>query len=362
MELQLIDRSTLDLTPMSPKIINQIGDTSGKVKAEIFRSMLEINTAVCHDAHEVRQDLTASIDLLEKICGPLNVAIASVGTHPTAHHSERIVFPQQRYHEMIDRNQWIARRLVIFGVHFHIGMRDGHHAIKMNNALSHYLPLLLALSSSSPYWAGEDTELASSRITFFEALPTGGHACRLTSWEQYVSLYAKLIKSESIRSLKDIWWDIRLSPGYGTVEIRICDGLATLEELIAMTALIHALSLHLDAQLAQGVLFDPPSDWIMRENKWRASRWALDANLITTEDGAIEPIRNLISDLLWDLKPITDRLDYDQEMQLLTRIMNHGASFERQRLVAAKNNGDLKKVTEFLIEEFSRRKPLWQII
>jgi glutamate---cysteine ligase / carboxylate-amine ligase len=358
-EVQLLNKNSLDLTPVSPIILSSIEKNQEKIKAEIFQSMLELNTGICQNAHEVRTDLGMTMDIVKDVCQRKDIRIASSGTHPFANVLDRIIYPADRYQDLIDRNQWIARRLVIFGVHIHIGMRNGEHAIQMNNALLHYLPLFLALSASSPFWSGENTQLASSRITFFEALPTGGHPCQVNSWQEYTDLYGKMIRSKAIRSAKDIWWDIRPSPHYGTIEIRICDGFATLAETVAVTALVHALCIYIDKQLGTGKKFAPPPDWIMRENKWRASRWGIDSELIVDNDGQTAHFHHLIFDLFKELEPILAEQNYLQEAEFIKQILEKGPSYKRQRTIASLNDNDLKVVTDFLAREFALGKPLW---
>lgn len=358
-EVQLLDKETLDLTPKSPEIFNIIGGESARIKAEIFQSMIEMNTGICKNAHEIKNDLASTMNRVAQVGESLGIRLASSGTHPFALYSERIPYPAPRYAKLIDRNQWIARRLMIFGLHIHIGMRNGEHAIQMNNALLHYLPLLLALSASSPYWHGEDTELASSRITFFEALPTGGHPCRVRSWDDFSSLYTKMVRSGAIRSARDIWWDIRPSPSYGTLEIRICDGLPTLAETVAITALVHSISILVDKQLSDGHQFEAPADWIMRENKWRASRWGTDAKMIINEEGDTENFAKIIEDLFFELKDISQAQKYSAEFALIKKLITDGASYKRQRTVAAQPGSDLKGVTRFLANEFEARSPNW---
>lgn len=360
-EVQLLDPDSLDLNPKSPQLLASLTHLGDRVKAEIFQSMLELNTGVCNTAHEVRQDLGESIEETSKIASTHGLRLASSGTHPFALYNQRILYPAERYQQLIDRNQWIARRLMIFGMHVHVGMRDGEHAIQMSNAALHYLPMLLALSASSPYWHGEDTELASSRITFFEALPTGGHPCQVATWEEFTDLYAKLLKCEAIRSPKDLWWDIRPSPSYGTIEFRICDGLSNLEETVAITAFIHAMCVYIDRQLATGRRFLPPPDWILRENKWRASRWGVESKLIVNDKGDTAPLRELVSHLLSELAPICSEMKYESEFETIRKVMELGNSSERQRKIARATNGDMKAVTEFNAREFELRRPIWDV-
>lgn len=359
LELQLIDKNSLDLTPRSPDVFEALGGESKRIKAEIFQSMLEINTNICRNAHDVRSDLAKSITQLRKVCNPLGIELASAGTHPFADYADRDPYPAKRYTELINRTQWIARRLIIFGLHVHIGMRNGEHAIQINNALLHALPVLLALSASSPFWNGEDTALASSRITFFEAIPTGGHPCRVKSWDDFLTLYAKLLKSGAIGSHKDLWWDVRPSPGFGTLEIRICDSPATLEEIVAITAFLHALAIDLDEQISKGKTFTSPPDWVMRENKWRASRWGVDAELVVSDDGDKESFASIVDKMLTQIEPTTLKLGYKNEMDLIRRLVRDGPSYKRQRAIAAKNGGSMLAVTDLLIREFETGFPQW---
>ena len=359
LELQLLNPDSLDLYPISPKIFERVGDSHPKIKAELFQSMLEINTAVCKSAHEVHADLLQTVTLIEGLSDSIGFKIASAGTHPFAHYSERILFPAPRYQDLIDRNQWIARRLMIFGLHVHIGMRSGEHAIQMNNALLHYLPLLLALSSSSPYWNAEDTELASSRITFFEALPTGGHPCRVDNWKEFLDLYDLLIKSKSIRSAKDIWWDIRPSPGFGTLEVRICDSPPTIQEIVVLTAFIHCLSRMLDEQIMKGRQFQAPPDWIMRENKWRASRWGIEADFIINTQGDTRSAQLVYKDLVQAMNKDPEVLGYEIYFSQLQELIEKGLSYKRQKTRMLNHPGDYKKLTEYLVQEFKNKKPIW---
>lgn len=359
-EVQLLDETTLDLSPQSPAMLEKLSSFGDRVKAEIFQSMLEFNTGICKTAHEVREDLAATMDAAEDAAKSLGLRLASAGTHPFADYADRKIYPGKRYKALIERNQWIARRLMIFGLHVHVGMRSGDHAILMSNAVLHYLPILLALSASSPYWRGVDTELASSRITFFEASPIGGRPCEVRSWNEFAELYARLVKADAIRSPKDLWWDIRPSPEFGTIEFRICDGLATLEETAALTALIHSLCVFIDQQLEEGRRFEPPPDWIMRENKWRASRWGVECELIVDTEGNTAALPEIVESLFETLAPISERLHYEPFFATIRDILKRGQSSRRQRAVARAASGDLRAVADFNAREFSARVPLWE--
>lgn len=357
MELQLLDSKTYDLKASSLEVLKRITPTT-KIHAELFQSMLEINSGICRDAHELEQDFAESVARLRKVTDELELKIAAAGTHPFAEYGERKLYPDARYRELIDRNRWIARRLMIFGLHVHVGMRDGDHAIHMNNALLHYLPIFLALSASSPYWRGEDTELASSRITIFEALPTGGHPCLVRSWQEFIDLYAALERSGAVRSVKDIWWDIRPSPGYGTIEVRICDGLPTVSETVAVVALVHAVCHWLDRRMQKGETFAAPAYWIIRENKWRASRHGVEAQMILSEGGQTQSMRAVVEELLTTLEPELPDLGYGFFYANIRRNLAHGLSYVRQKKIAQSHlvNAPLG-VAQHLVREFEQNAP-----
>jgi carboxylate-amine ligase len=355
-ELQLIDAHTRDLTGRAPLILDLLGPDEHQIKPELFQGMLEVNTGICHTVAEVRRDLEGAIARLQTVCTPLGMVLASAGSHPFARHRERIVYPSERFRFLIDRNRWVARRLMIFGLHLHIGMRDGDHAMAMINALASYLPHALALSASSPYWQGSDTGLASSRTTIFEAIPTAGHPCLFRDWSDFGTYYASALRSRAITSVKDIWWDIRPQPDLGTIEIRICDGLPTVSEAVSLVAFLQCLVHWLDARYQDGERYEPQSYWILRENKWRASRWGVEAEIVVNEGGATSALRQEIERLLEHLEPAAVRLQCAPELRELGRTLDAGLSYERQRAVYEITN-DLELVTDMLIEEFRTGRP-----
>ena len=206
--------------------------------------------------------------------------------------------PIQRYAELVEQMQWLVRRIQTFGVHVHVGIRDGNKAIPIVNALAAYLPHFLAITASSPFWCGYDTGLASSRSVTFGALPTAGPPHRLANWEQFEDYMDTLLRAGTIRSIKEVWWDIRPHPDFGTVEIRMSDGVPTLREVGMVAALSQCLVQLFDSQLDRGYTLPCPSSWVVRDNKWRATRYGLDAIVITDEAGATAPLRDELFELL----------------------------------------------------------------
>ena len=358
LELQLLDPITRGLSPACDRVLEVVGKDHPNVRPEIFQSMLEVSTGVCRDVAQVRRELEETVATVRRAAEDVGVTLASSGSHPFARYSDRIVYPAERYPDLIDRNRWIARRLMIFGMHVHIGARDGAHAMGLINGLTPYLPHVLALSASSPFWQGQDTGLASSRITIFEALPTAGHACVFDTWQEFEYAFDAMIASRAIKSPKDIWWDIRPSPGYGTVEVRIADCPATLSETMAIVALLHSLAAWIDEELRQptGRLRTPPY-WAVRENKWRASRWGLDADAVVDDRGQTVLLRDDLRAILTDLAPHAERIGARAELQGVARPLERGGSYERQRRIHERE-GSLVAVVDALVDEFRNDKPV----
>lgn len=358
LEFQLLNGETLDLSSSSLQVLEHLPGNN-EIKAEIYQSMIEIMTGVCENAHQVGHELRETMSKLIKACEVLDLRIASAGTHPFASYQDGILFPEARYRRLLENHQWIAKRLLIFGLHVHVGMRSGEHAIQVANALLHYLPLFLALSSSSPFCNSEDTHLSSSRTTFFEALPTGGHPCTFEDWFEFQSTYARLLQSGSIDGPKDLWWDIRPSPRLGTIEIRVCDSPSTISETEAIVALVHLLCQKIDQELLSGQYRRPPSLWLLRENKWRAMRKGVWAEIIVAEDGRTRTFKEFLEGTLKDLAPFIEANKYNTQMELLQKIVAKGSSADRQRQLYQQCNSNFRCVLSALIDELKTDTPKW---
>ena len=198
------------------------------------------------------------------------------------------------------------------------------------------MPHFLALSASSPYWVGADTGLASARTKVFESMPTAGLPYQLSGWDEFETYMETLISTHAIESVREVWWDIRPHPGFGTVELRICDGLPTLDEIGAVAALSQCLVEQFDTQLDRGYTLPVPASWVLRENKWRAARYGLDADIVVDEKGTVRPVRQAILDLVEDLEPTaTPARLRGRARPTSSGSSPSGASYQRQRAVAA---------------------------
>lgn len=357
MEFQVLDQSSLQLTPRASEILKALD--SKRLTHEFFQSTLEVVTGVCKDVHEADRDLRESIEKVKSTASRLGLCFASTGTHPQADYRERLITDSPRYGELIDRNQWLIRRMAVYGMHVHIGMRSGDECIRYNNFFLHFVPHLIALSASSPYWQKMDTGLASCRPTMYEALPTAGMPYIVKNWKEFEKLVQFLTRSDAIRSLKDLWWDLRPSPGWGTLELRICDGPATHREMLGLVAFIHCLAhwFH-DHQEEWGKTHAPIRRWIFRENKWRAIRYGLDASVIVSRTGKTRTLRKDMAMWMKELAPYAERMGYQAFMSVIPDLLKHGNSAQRQRKKFAER-GDLLDVARHNVKEFAQGEPLW---
>ena len=354
-ELQLVDRQTRELTAGAVEILEEIRPEGAgehpKAKHELLQSTIEIITGICGTVSEAKADLAGTLAEVSAAAERRGLGLMCAGTHPFTDWQTQRISPKERYLQLVERMQWLARRLQIFGVHVHVGVRAPEKAIPIVNALCQYVPHFLALSASSPFWVGCDTGLASSRTKVFESMPTAGLPYQLSGWDEFEDYMATLISTNAIESVREVWWDIRPHPGFGTVELRICDGLPTLDEIGAVAALSQCLVEQFDTQLDRGYTLPTSASWILRENKWRAARYGLDADIVVDDKGTVRPVRQAILDLLEELAPTAKRLECEAELHDVERILAVGASYQRQRAVALGSGGDLKVVVDSLLAE-----------
>ncbi|OZC02193.1 glutamate--cysteine ligase [Rubricoccus marinus] len=335
-ELQVVDPQSFNLRQGSVELLEGLEGVEGAldhVKQELTQSTIEVITGVCSTVEEAMVDLTASIRQVYHLGDQLGMTLSAAGTHPFGQWRDQKIFPNDRYQSLVDRIQWPARRLLIYGLHVHVGLSSGEKAIAVSNALCSYLPHLLALSSSSPFVDFEDTGLASCRSKIFEGMPTAGLPYRLANYGEFQRFMNTLVRAKAIQSIREIWWDIRPHPGFGTLEIRICDTPSTMHELASLVALVQTLVVALDERYEAGVTMPVLQPWIVRENKWRACRHGLDASIIKTNEGDQGSLREVIPMLVERMMPIAERLGCAKELGAIPGQIDAGASYERQRRV-----------------------------
>lgn len=357
-ELQMIDPTTYNLSSRAEELLEKCAALP-KVKPEFYLSTVEINTGKCNDVHEADKDLRETVAGMVPIAESMGVRFATTGTHAFAKYSDCIIAGGERYQQLIDRNQWMTRRMTVYGLHVHIGMESGDDCIRFNNFFMTFLPHLLAVSASSPFWQGTDTGLASCRPTTYEALPTAGQPYHVKDWDEFERLYYTLKKCGSIESMKDLWWDLRPSPHYGTLEIRVCDGPATLKEAIAIVAFIHTLAHWFKDNGSWLESVSYPPRWVSRENKWRVMRHGLEANLVMNKEGKTKSVREDIEEWVERVKPYTEKLGYQRYMADLLEITRNGNSAERQRKIHQRTDS-LEEVVKLTVDEFMAQTPHWE--
>lgn len=360
-ELQLVDHETRHLRQEAHKLLNALpGLSSGSahppLRHELMQSQVEVVTGICETVEEAKGDLARNIGRMREVLHPWGTTLTCSGTHPADDWRDQELSPGERYGELVDQMQWLARRILTCGVHVHVGVRDREKAVPIVNALCHYLPHFLALSASSPYWGGSDTGLASARSIVFGALPTSGPPPNLPHWRAFEEYLETLLKAGTIASIKEVWWDIRPHPDFGTIEIRMFDGIPTLREVGMAAALSQSLVELFDHQLDRGYGLPSPPPWVVKDNKWRATRYGLDARVITDAHGTTVPLRDDLYELVRDLRPTAARLGCAEDLDLVSEILDKGASYERQRAVVA-DGGSISDVVDLLVAELRSGDP-----
>ncbi|MFN2490606.1 MAG: glutamate--cysteine ligase [Actinomycetota bacterium] len=355
-EAQVVDEAgALATDTAATKILAELGDSPG-FKHELLECTIEVITDVCPTVGEVRRDLGSKVERLIDVAEGFGYRILCTGTHPFSAWSDQTVSPDPRYQRLIEDCQWTARRLLIFGVHTHVGLRSGEEAMAVSNSLATFIPHFLALSSSSPFWQGRDTGLASVRSKIFESLPTAGLPYAMDNWGQFQRFMRTLIGAGTIRSIREVWWDIRPHPGLGTIELRICDGIPSMDETCAIVALSQSLVVWLAERYNSGLQLPVHQAWTVRENKWRASRYGLDAEIIRDEDGNLVHLRRSIGDLVERLEPIAERLGCLHDLKRVNDMLERGTSATRQREVFS-DTRNLAAVVDSLVEEMRAGSP-----
>ncbi len=361
LELHLVDAETNDLVNAAPDILDQLaapysGDEHPKAKRELFQSTIEIITDVCDTPAEAKADLSDTLQLVRSAAEERGLKVMSAGTHPFAKASDQLISPDPRYHALVEDMQWAARRLLICGTHFHVGVQSGEEAIAVFNELQRHLPLFLIISSSSPYLEAEDTGLASSRSKVFEALPTAGLPPMVTDWHDFENFMETLMKAERISSIREVWWDIRPHPEFGTVELRMCDAAPTLRETAALAALAQTLVADIAERYRRGELSEPPRQWTIRENRWLAGRYGVDAELIVNSVGERQSALTLLEELIDHLRPMAQRIGSAAELEDLLELWSIGPSYLRQRHIIA-SGGSFEDVVASLVGELEADEP-----
>jgi len=355
-ELMLADRDSGDLVPRAPELIAQLAARSElerhTITEELLTNTIEVTSGVGDTVAAAVDDIADAIAQVRTVTDPMEIELLCAGSHPFAQWFQQQVTDKTRYHKLIERTQWWGRNMMIWGIHVHVGVDDVNKVFPIINALSAYLPHLQALSASSPFWAGERTGYASNRALVFQQLPTAGLPWPLEDWSQYEAYLDDMVRTGVMHDATEVRWDVRPAPRWGTIEVRACDGMSTLPELAAVASLVQVLTEHFSRQLDAGERPPTIQPWFVRENKWRAARYGLDARIIVDRDGTQRPVVDHLRETLAELAPVAADLHCAREFAGLESIIQQGASYARQVRVADEADGDLREVVQHLIREF----------
>ncbi|WP_405160257.1 glutamate--cysteine ligase [Nocardia sp. NBC_01499] len=358
-EIALVDKVSRDLSNTAAAVFDSLGDLHAhdgtpQVTKELLRNTVELVTGVHETVGDAVEDLHGTMTAVRRAADPLGVDLFCAGTHPFAQWSAQQLTRSEHYDELIERTQWWGRQMMIWGVHVHVGVSHRDKVFPILNALLMQYPHLLSLSASSPMWAGSDTGYASNRTLMFQQLPTAGLPFQFENWRGFEHFVHDQFKTGVFEQLGGMHWDIRPAPKWGTIEVRVCDGVSTRAELAAMAALIHCLIVDLDRRLEEGETLPSLPPWHVQENKWRAARYGLDAIIIVDDKSNERLVTDDVTDLLNRLEPTAKRLGCADELAFVADIPERGASYQRQRKVAAAAQGDLVAVVDALVKELEQ--------
>jgi carboxylate-amine ligase len=361
-ELALVDADSGDLRQVAQTVLDAVAPAGGgqhpHIRQELLLNTVEVVSGVCRTVAEAGADLDRAIEQIRTVTDPLRVELMCAGTHPFARWDNQQVTDQQRYATLIDRTQWWGRQMLIYGVHVHVGIEDRDKVLPISAAMLSYYGHLQALSASSPFWGGKRTGYASNRALMFQQLPTAGlpfHFQRWSELEQYVD---DLSRTGVVDDYDEIRWDLRPSPKFGTLEVRVCDGIPTMSELLSISALTHCLVEHFSGELDAGRTLPNLQPWFAQENKWRSARYGMDAILIFDEQANEGLVADDLVRVLGVLEPVAERLGCVEELGGVHDIVRDGASYQRQETVAAVHDDRLDAVVRSLVQEMREGRPV----
>ena len=361
-EVALVDADSGDLRQAAQAIFDAVRPADGTdhphITPELLLNTVEVSSGKCRTVGEAGADLQRALDEVAAAARPLRIDLMGAGTHPFASWATQRVTDKQRYATLIDRTQWWGRQMLIYGVHVHVGIEDRDKVLPLTRAMLTVFPHIQSLSASSPFWGGKDTGYASNRALLFQQLPTAGLPPQLESWAQLEQYVGDMRHTGVIEQVDEVRWDIRPSPRFGTLEMRIADGAANLLEVTAISAFTHCLVEHFSSMIDAGEPLPTLPPWFAQENKWRSARYGMDAIVITNAAGDEELVTESVGRWLVDLAPVAERLGCVAELEQVRTILRRGASYQRQRAVARRHAGELEPVVRALVAELAAGRPL----
>jgi carboxylate-amine ligase len=346
----LLDSETFDLVQHIDTVLAAIAghELEERINAELMQSVIEITTPVCRSAADVERELTALRSYVTSVAETKGLRVGSAGTHPFSLFESQRITARDRYRNLVDQLQYVARRELIFGMHIHVAVDGAEKAIQVVNGLLGHVSQLLALTASSPFWRGEVTGLSSSRQMVFAAFPRSGLPPRFRDYNDYADVVGQLERTGCIADYTHIWWDIRLHPRLGTVEVRVCDAVTRIEDAIAVAAFCQALVKLYSEQFDRGEEIPSYHRILTGENKWLAARYGLEAPVMDLATGRRNrvPVAQLIRRTLRDLEPHARELGSDRELEGIRGILDRGNGADRQLRIYNANRDIVEVVRE----------------
>jgi carboxylate-amine ligase len=350
-EFQIVDPSTWELRSHVSELLASSAPAFGDhIKREMHQSIVEVGTKICGSIEELAGEIIRTRRDLADAAERVGLRIAAAGTHPFSNWMDQVISPGERYENIVEELQQLARSLLIFGLHVHVAVPDPSSMIDLMNEARYFLPHLLALSTSSPFWMGRDTGLKSYRTTVFRRFPRTGIPDHFDSWREYERYVELLIELHCIDNGKKIWWDLRPQPTFGTLEFRICDVPTAPCASIAIAALAQAIIVKLYRLRERNLGFRRYHRALIEENKWRAARWGIDGKLIDFGKRREVPMRELAEELLEFIDDVVDDLGSRREIEYVRTILRDGTSAEKQVQIY-RDTGDLRAVVQSIVEE-----------
>jgi carboxylate-amine ligase len=350
-EFQIVDPETRQLKSHVSEMLRAGGETLGdQLKPEMLQSVVEVGTNICKDVKEARKELTRLRCGLAALAAPAGLVISGSGTHPRSDWREQQVTERERYHELMHDLGDVARGLTIWGVHVHVHVGNRDHAIDVFNEARYFLPHLLALSTSSPFWIGRPTGLKSYRHVIWNQMPRTGIPETFKSWQDFEAFLDMLVKTGCIEDGSKIWWDMRPHTKFNTLEFRICDMQSRIEDTLAIAALCQAIVAKLYDLRGRNLGFRQYPRAAIEENRWRAMRYGLDGKLI--DFGKMEEVdeRKLMEELLELVDDVVDDLNCREEIEHIHTILETGTGADRQLRVWEETH-DINAVADSIVAE-----------
>jgi glutamate---cysteine ligase / carboxylate-amine ligase len=349
-EYMLLDGETFDLVQHIDTVLAAVTghELEPRINPELMQSVLEVATPVCHTPADVEAQLRQLRGYVCEVAREQSMRVGSAGTHPFSLFERQRITAKDRYRALVDQMQYIARRELIFGLHVHVAVDDAEKAIQVVNALIGHLAELVALSASSPFWRGEATGLRSSRHMVFAAFPRSGPPPRFADYADYAEVVGQLERTGCIADYTHIWWDIRLHPRLGTIEIRICDAVTRLEDVVAIAAYCQALVKHYSERVDAGDEVPSFHRILTTENKWLAARYGLEAPVMDLVGGSRnrKPVAHAIRRTLKLVEPHARELGAEAELAGIEDILRRGNGADRQLRIFNSNRDIVEVVRE----------------